>query len=286
MRVTVKLLGGLGNQMFQYAVGITLADRHGVDLSFDVTAFNHDNLRRYELDVFNIRASIATSDDIAGFNRRVTGVQDGMLCIKSAPTVYQERSFAFDPQVLDLPPPVRLDGYWQSERYFSLNAKALRGDFTLRHPLSDVNKEMLARIHDCSSVSVHVRRGDYVSNPATNGFHGVLGVEYYRRAAACVSEQVERPHFFVFSDDQQWVTDNLDLGHPTTFVKINNPDQGYADMLLMSSCSHHIIANSSFSWWGAWLNASPQKVVVAPKRWFKVDSCDTRDLFPEGWIPL
>ncbi|MFP5223893.1 MAG: alpha-1,2-fucosyltransferase [Acidobacteriota bacterium] len=273
MSVLVRLLGGLGNQMFQYAAGRALADRHGVELALDLTAFETYGLRRYELDAFAIRARVATPEDLEPY-------------AAPAARTFQEQCFSFNAGLPDLTPPVRLEGYWQSERYFQDIKDALRADFTLRRPLDAPNREMLARIGDCASVSLHVRRGDYVSNPVTNEFHGVLGLEYYRAAVACVADREPEPHLFVFSDDPQWAQANLDLGHPATFVAHNDPDHGWLDMRLMSACRHHIIANSSFSWWGAWLGSRPDGIVAAPRRWFNQGPCDTGDLFPEGWTLL
>jgi hypothetical protein len=147
------------------------------------------------------------------------------------------------------------------------------------------NAEVAASIRGVDSVSVHVRRGDYVSDPATNQSLGTCSAEYYRGAARLIASQVSSPRFFVFSDEPDWARANLELEGPAVFVTHNDPERGYEDMRLMAFCRHHIVANSSFSWWGAWLSNSGG-IVVAPKRWFKANEWDARDLVPERWVRL
>ena len=137
-----------------------------------------------------------------------------------------------------------------------------------------------------NAVSLHVRRGDYVSDPATNRFHGTCSPDYYRQAVDYVIGRAGVPHLFVFSDDQEWTRANLQFAVPRRSSSANPPDCGYRDMQLMARCRHHIIANSSFSWWGAWLNPSPEKIVVAPKQWFSSPRNDTRDLVPPNWVRM
>jgi hypothetical protein len=200
--------------------------------------------------------------------------------------VVRERAFTFQPKVLGQRPPAYLDGYWQSEKYFGDVADVIRKDFTVKRAPSAANAAWLDRIGATVSVSIHVRRGDYVTNADANKFHGTCGIDYYQRAVQMLSSRLGgRPEFFVFSDDPAWVRANLDLGsHPHHYVTNNDAQTNYEDLRLMSSCRHHIIANSTFSWWGAWLNASPDKVVVAPRRWFRADEMDDRDLVPSGWV--
>jgi hypothetical protein len=182
--------------------------------------------------------------------------------------------------------PVYLDGYWQSERYFSDIAGVLRQEFTAEAPLDRENEALAAGIAAVNAVSLHVRRGDYVDDPTTNRFHGICAPDYYQRAVDFVASRVEAPRLFVFSDDLQWTRANLRFSVPMTFVDANPPDCGYRDMRLMTRCRHHIVANSSFSWWGAWLNPSREKIVVAPCRWFGASRNDTSDLIPPNWVRL
>jgi hypothetical protein len=293
--VVVRLIGGLGNQMFQYAAGRALALRHGAELKLDLSGFDAYRRRRYELDALSIRATVATDEDLAQFGvaakprwwfaDRVRRRLRIPRKIRALP-VYRERHFQFDPAMPALRPPVYLDGYWQSEKYFSDCAATLRREFTANAPLDPTNAAIAACIDAVTAVSLHVRRGDYVDDPRTSRYHGTCSLNYYRRAIEQVAARAASPHTFVFSDDAEWTRANLHLDVPTTFVDANPADRGFRDMQLMSRCRHHVVANSSFSWWGAWLDPSPDKIVVAPERWFNADGIDTRDLIPTTWVTL
>jgi hypothetical protein len=289
--IVVKLIGGLGNQMFQYAIARSLADRYNVVLKLDLSGYEQYALRHYELGGFNIRAEIADRPDMDFFKvntqqRSVLQRIKTYLPFSRRGSVFREAAFVFDERVLSIKPPVYLDGYWQTERYFIHNSEALRRDFTLRQRLDERNGEMLAQIKETNAVSLHIRRGDYLSDSRTNDFHGVCSLEYYHAAIHIIAKRVENPHIFIFTDDHEWAKNNLDFKYPSTLVDVNSGDQGILDMMLMCHCKHHIIANSSFSWWGAWLNPSPEKIVIAPKSWFRNAPHDTSDLLPKAWITL
>jgi hypothetical protein len=182
---------------------------------------------------------------------------------------------------------VRLEGYWQSSKYFADWEQLVRSHFTLRTPTNALNKDWLARINDVAAISIHVRRGDYVSNARTAEVHGSCEPEYYVRGARFLAEQMAvKPEYFLFSDDIGWARENIKLPHTTHYVEHNGPNDDYEDLRLMSSCRHHIIANSTFSWWAAWLNPSQEKCVVAPKRWFRDPDMDDGDLIPAGWVRM
>src|SRR5450830_1617387 len=291
--VVSHLIGGLGNQMFQYAVGRALALRTGARLSLDVTGFANYDLRRYELEEVTIDAEVAPDKQL----RLVGAVAEAnilsnrilkRLGFGGSQHVLREGSFTYDQRIEEVSTPIYLDGYWQSEKYFTAIASELRQDFSLRQPLDGANAEMAAAIGQLgqSAISLHIRRGDYVSNSHTAQYHGVCSLDYYRDAVRYLAERVEHPHFYIFSDDHTWVQENLQIDFPMTLVQINSGDRGIYDMMLMKSCGHHIIANSSFSWWGAWLNPSSQKIVIAPQQWFKQSTNDTRDLIPAAWVRL
>ena len=294
--VVTRLIGGLGNQMFQYAAGLGLALRHGVELKLDVSGFAAYPKRRYELGSYPIRGTPASEAELASFGSRRPKVESRWLArarrlirIDGKPgssPIYRERHFHFDARVRDLNPTVYLDGYWQSEKYFADLIGLLRQEFTPLAPLEPENAAMADRIDAVNAVSLHVRRGDYVNEPDISRFHGICSADYYQSAVKYIAGRAGDIHLFVFSDDQDWVRDNLHFAPPTTVVAANPPDRGFRDMQLMARCRHHIIANSSFSWWGAWLNPSPAKIVVAPKRWFAASTNDTRDLLPEAWVRL
>jgi hypothetical protein len=295
--VVTRLIGGLGNQMFQYAAGRALALRCGAALKLDLSGFvaKVPAKRRYALDCFSIHASAASKADLARFyrppgprSRRMDRVLQRLHIHwpEGDWPIYREQHFEFDPAVGQLMAPTYLDGYWQSERYFSDIAGVLRRDFTVKAPLNPENEALAAGIDAANAVSLHLRRGDYVEDPTTNRYHGICSLDYYERALACITARAGPPLLFIFSDDQQWARANLRLAVPMTFVDANPPDQGHLDLQLMARCRHHIIANSSFSWWGAWLNPSPDKIVVAPQRWFGGAGHDTRDLIPPNWVQL
>lgn len=286
--IVVKLIGGLGNQMFQYAAGLRLARHHGSVLKLDLTGYKHqENLatpRRFELNSLNISAGIADPADLPTASR--------LLKIKSRLTghaplrVIKEKNFRFDSNILEASDNSYLDGFWQSEEYFKDQAEAIRTEFKVKNPPNQLNGKILDEISKVQAVSLHVRRGDYVKDKKTNLFHGISSIDYYRSAIKLVAQRVPQAHLFIFSDEPDWCKANLKFTQPTTYVDHNSPDQGFEDMRLMTACQHHIIANSSFSWWGAWLDPRPAKIVIAPKNWFQDPSMDASDVVPDEWIKL
>lgn len=288
--IITRLIGGIGNQMFQYAAGRRLANTHNTDLFLDLTGFTSDTLRKYELDIFRIHAKIASPELIqhVPFSRK-DAVRLGIRHLffgEIRALFIKEPSIAFNKTVVSLPDNVYLDGYWQSEKYFAEIADILRKDFSFVPPPSAINQELLEEIGGCNSVSVHVRRGDYVSNPIAKKIHGVLGIDYYIRALNLMEENVKDPQIFVFSDDIPWVRENLKTNLPLHFIDFNGVEKNYEDLRLMINCQHNIIANSSFSWWGAWLGSNSEKIVIAPKKWFNQSNMGTKDLIPDSWIKI
>ena len=280
--ITSTLLGGLGNQMFQYAAGRALALRNRTSLRLDLGWFEHRPARltprRYELDCFQIEAELCSIYPPT----RAERVRE---ILRLSPRVHTESTFRFDPRTLELPDHVRLVGYWVNERYFEDFSAQVREDFSFREPPLGRNEELADQISATNAVSVHVRRTDYVTNGAIAAYHGALSPDYYSAAAARIREGLRDPHFYVFSDDPDWCRANLDLGGSTTYVD-HNRQRGAEDMRLMSMCSHHIIANSSFSWWGAWLGSGEDAIVIAPTEWVADGSVDTADVVPAGWLRL
>ena len=291
--IVVKLIGGLGNQMFQYALGRRLAHDRGVTLRLDLSWFDEspnedsDTVREFALDGWRMKVERATEDDLARYPlshpilKRLSRYFSPFLR-----PVVTERSLRFEPRVLRVPGTAYLSGYWQSAKYFDSIEGLLRADFSMDVPPCPHVERLAEEAGQAGSISIHVRRGDYVNNPATNAFHGVCTVDYYRLAAKRLADEVAEPHFLVFSDDPVWARENLKLEWPTSFVEHDTRCVPHNDISLMSLCSHHIIANSSFSWWGAWLSANPDKKIVAPAQWFRKPDIDTSDLIPQGWIRL
>nr|WP_245168268.1 alpha-1,2-fucosyltransferase [Desulfobaculum xiamenense] len=200
------------------------------------------------------------------------------------PLRFREPHFHYASAFERLTGDVYLDGYWQSERYFAAASSTVAKELTLAEPQDARNAELAARILSSDSVSVHVRRGDYVHDPTLAGLYAELSPDWYRRAALMAASGLAAPEFFVFSDDPDWVRGHLDFGHPLTVVD-HNAGAPLADMRLMSLCGRHVIANSSFSWWGAWLDRRPGAVVLAPAKWFGPRRARRRidDLYPATW---
>jgi hypothetical protein len=303
--IRVSLFGGLGNQMFQYAAGKALAKRHGVELGFDLGGFQVDRLRSFLLDRLQVpEAALARDDSLTSaattdhfFRARRRQRVDRLLALvglsglRSPPNTYREPHFHFDPVFETLGPNTEVFGYFQSERYFDSIADEIWRCFEPREPLGMEAQVIADRIAESEMpVSVHVRRGDYV-RAATAAVHGLLEEDYYRKALAQIEECIgASPDLFVFSDDQAAATQILHFVSPSriTYVR-GDPNRPWEDMALIARCRHHVTANSSFSWWGAWLNRSPGKIVIAPRSWFTQSGLlthDTRDLYPSGWIQL
>ncbi len=261
--ITVKLKGGLGNQMFQYAYGRSLSldknDSLKLDLGNIIYPSKHDTPRAYGLDKFNIQATLYIPKNnyfIKRFFSKILG------------KIWKKES------------------YFHSEKYFRNNAKIIVNDFKLKNPPRNTSSETAFVIKaSISPVSIHIRRGDYVNDSKTNTYHGVIDIDYYERAINYIKKYYKDSNFFIFSDDIEWVKKNLNIQSDTVLVsRPEIPD--YEELFLMSLCKHNIIANSSFSWWGAWLNQNPDKIVIAPKRWFRDKSIDTTDICPPEWIRL
>jgi hypothetical protein len=289
--IITRLTGGLGNQLFQYAAGRRLANARGVVLKLDISGISR-GIRKYELAHFNMKPIFATEQEVADLARPRMPNWSHLLPRRFRrpglpPATYvKEQHFNFDPAILDLPNDVYMEGYWQSERYFADAAELIRKEVVLLKAPRGQNEQLAREIASCQAISLHVRRGDYVSNEIIQRIHGVCSLDYYERAVAFITSRVNNPTFFIFSDDPDWVREHFKLPYLTQIVGHNGPELGYEDMRLMSLCNHHIIANSSFSWWGAWLNPGKDKIVVAPKRWFNTYDADTSDLCPDSWVRI
>jgi hypothetical protein len=288
--IILKLNGGLGNQLFQYAAGRRLAYIKKTQLYLDTSVFKIYHLHKYALDKFNIQGKIASGDEL----KKIKGIYNIPIAEKiikkinlfQFQNIIRERSLNFNPSILELPDNVYLDGYWQSEKYFKDIRDLLLKEIVVLNPIEGENKIMADKILGSNSVSVHIRRGDYVNNSLTNKIHGVMPTGYYLSAARIFEKKIKDVHFFIFSDDANWARENLKFLQPCTFVDYNGPEKNYEDMRLMSMCKHNIIANSSFSWWGAWLNQNQDKIVVAPKNWFVEQSVNSKDIIPESWLKI
>lgn len=291
--IVVRLTGGLGNQLFQYAIGRYLASRHGAELiledSFYIDPPTGSTPRLYELDKYLInarRTDVAERRALRRYTGRITK-RFHRLAQLPGPLIYiHERIGKFENQVRELPDGVFLDGYWQSEQYFSGINDILREEYVPLIPMSAEDERVKAQMAIGQSISLHIRRGDYVTNTAANVMHGVCGLDYYYRAIKYMAGKLVKPVFFIFSDDMKWVQDNMKIDFPCHYVKHNSTATAFQDLRLMSLCQHHIVANSSFSWWAAWLNPSVEKIVIRPKTWFAGLSQASAWACPQEWIPL
>ena len=283
----VRLLGGLGNQLFQYATGRAVAERLGAPLLLDgryvLRKGQHTGLA---IQAFRIRATIASTDQLGDFPEWRIRLSRGLRRqLRPLFGIYHEWGLGYDPAVFSRQPGQMLSGFWQSERYFLPLAQQLRDELQLATPLPKMAQPIVAAMQAGNSVALHVRRGDYTRHPAAHQRHGACSVDYYNRAIGHLCATVDAPIFFVFSDDIPWVQAHLNLPAGSTIV--SRPGlQPEHDLALIAQCRHQIISNSTFSWWGAWLNANEQKTVVAPDPWFDDPALDASDLVPPGWIKL
>ena len=291
--IIINLKGGLGNQMFQYAaarsLSLKLNARLKLDTSFlsDHSPHEHFTLRDYELDIFTFPQPIATQKELDKFfkipfsGKRFDKLQQSLNHYH----IFREKHFHFNRDFFNQGKNTFLDGYFQSEKYFKMFESQIRQDFSFNCQLNEYNQKMIDLIQHTNSVAVHFRRKDYISNPITNKAHGVCSMEYYKNALQIIEKNVSNPSFFIFSDDIAWVKENWKFNFPVTFIENQNV-QSSVDLYLMSTCKHFVIANSSFSWWGAWLSVNKNKNVIAPIKWFNDNHADTKDLYLKSWIKI
>jgi len=290
--ILIKLQGGLGNQMFQYAFASIIAKKNSSQILIDNSFFKLTEKksgftpRNFELDIFDNSYTNASILDIKSFNYLSPLNKIKKRIGLNWPKIYQESSFDFQDDVLSIKSPVYLKGYFQSYKYLAGFEGYIRNLFAFPiHKLSTQNKNLIPILNNQNTVSIHIRRGDYVSDLETSKFHGSCSYEYYLEAISLVTSKMENPTLVFFSDDADWVKENFkSLSCNKIFIDHNKGTNSWADMYLMSICSHNIIANSSFSWWGAWLNTNAGKIVIAPKKWFHTKEIDINSIIPEEWI--
>lgn len=281
-----KISGGLGNQLFQYAAGRALALRHRVPLVLDTGWFDHvpksNTPRFFELSRYVVAARVTQ-----GYERVLSRLHNGQILgrLQWLPRPWKhvrEKGFNYQELSIGDGRPVYLDGYWQSYKYFEAFRHTLLDELTPSVPMSPQDKALASMLHDGLGVSVHVRRGDYVSNAKAHQNHGLAPLTYYAQSIRRMHEIFPHARFFVFSDDLEWARRHLPLPEDAVYVGHNGPESAFQDLRLMSLCTGHVLANSSFSWWGAWLSTAPGKRVIAPVQWF-ADGRPTPDLMPPGW---
>lgn len=284
--IIIRIKAGLGNQMFQYAFGKALSLERKEHLFLDISSFQNqpagDAKRAFVLDKFTIQADVLDEATTRKYNSK--------LCLflrKIGHRLRRRSAYTYYPNFLNSTS-TYFEGYWINQNYFIKYRDEIINSFKLKNNLTNSSKKILDEINKCkeneeTSVSISIRRGDFVSNP-NSAFNGILGVPHYQKAIDFLQKEsgLKNFHVFVFSDDIEWAKENLILPCTLSFVSHPNiPD--YEELILISKCSHNIIANSTFSWWGAWLNQNEKKIVVAPAQWLKESSAKELDLLPPEW---
>ena len=292
--VVVQLNGGLGNQMFQYAAAKSLSLHHNVPLSLDVSLFYRENLpdlevpRNFELYNFKgVNEKMITPEElesIAALSSKKNALKKFIPRYKQS--IYTEPYYHFDKNFLKSKNKVLLKGGWQSEKYFMPHIRHIQETFKMKDELIRSVKNKAGELKELLSVAVHIRRADYLRKKIIFEWHGVMGKEYYSRAFQVLDEKLQDYKVFYFTDDPGWVEKELIPLKNGELISKDVAKNHLEDFYLMSQCQHNIIANSSFSWWAAWLNNNLDKIVVAPKNWFNKGPKDTQDLLPASWIKI
>lgn len=273
MNNIVIIKGGLGNQMFGYAFFLSLKKKNKgfFMLNIDDGVFSHCGLELFR--VFKCHDS---------WRYRVLGI---LHIIKPSfwnkyKYITEQSEFVYSPEVLfNINKNAVYDGYWQSEKYFEDIKKKIRNRFRFKEKLLNSKTIDLARIiKEENSISIHIRRGDYL-----NYEWGVCSMDYYKKSITYISERTSNPKFYLFSDDIEWCKNHFSKNN-YYIVDWNTGKDSWQDMYLMTKCKHNIIANSTFSWWGAWLNSNPNKIVIAPSTWFKDRDNSDFQIIPNEWV--
>lgn len=273
-KIITNLIGGAGNQMFQYAAGYAAAKNAGLPLFADISSFDVYKIRSFELEKFGFKINIANEDDIARLNKK-------HLFKK---TLYKDKKKTFYPEILKIKHGAYLRGYWQSEKYFAHLREDILELFEFRNYDFIKNKDILDSIKNSNSISVNLRLGDYIDDEENRKIYFLCTKDYYKKAFDYISKNTQNPRFFVFSDEIEKACEFLPEDYDYILADTANWQE---DMYFMKNCKHNIVANSSFSWWAAWLNQNPEKMVISPSRWLNKYSgiCD-RDMIPDLWIKI
>lgn len=286
--VIVKLYGGLGNQLFQYATAYALAKKHQTQLMADLSWFHNQKKqainRPFLLDKLGINTATANHKHLSLFfpKTQLKKLQKKILRrMGQLVILYEHEVQLFKPEVKQAPKHTYLNGFWQTEKYFKEYATNVISQISFG-AINTSTRQYGNNIANKNSVSLHVRRGDYISDNQTNKIHGVCAPDYYYEAFEKLSSRVKTDVQYIFSDDIAWCKQHLSWLPNPAYCESNTATY---DLFLMSKCKHNIIANSSFSWWGAWLNQNPDKIVIAPERWFANEKLQQQcnDIVPEKW---
>lgn len=280
--IIIKVKGRLGNQMFDYAL-LRKLESMGKDVRLDFSQLYIDGIKN-ELNIFtNLKYTEANINDVCrlGDCKKDFFSKARRKCGFRKKTHLYEENMMFMNNIFELDE-VYLEGFWQSEKYFPDMRKKLLTEFTFDN-VDELNKDVINQIKTTNSVSLHVRRGDYTEKKYAGIYGGICTKNYYENALTYLKSRYKDIVVFIFSDDLQWAAQNF-KGENCVLVKENTGNRSHLDMYLMSQCKHNIIANSSFSWWGAWLNENPEKVVIAPEKW--LNNCEAKDICNKEWIRI
>ncbi|BBB25221.1 alpha-1,2-fucosyltransferase [Amphritea japonica] len=286
--VKIKIIGGLGNQMFQYAAAKSLAVLNNTRVSANVSVFSNYKTHPLRLNKLNCDCEFDFTRDfrlvLSGFPLLGSAFSKKSMLLNH----YVEKDLLFDSSFFDLDDNVLLSGYFQSEKYFSNIRELLIQEFSLDDRLTEAELAINNKIESCNSIAIHIRRGDYITDLSANNIHGICSEEYFEKALNYLDSinvlSDPTTTLFIFSDDILWCKDNLAFKYRTVFVE-GSVDRPEVDIHLMSKCKHQVISNSTFSWWGAWLNTNLDKCVIAPLKWFN-SLHDSTDIVPKQWMRL
>lgn len=275
--VVIECCGGIGNQMFQYALYLKLKSL-GKDVTFDSDSYTSNSVAHFELDKFGLEYDKPRIWDIVKYRTPVS-----KLVRDKSFQIYDEKlSVGYQPEIYEIENGC-LRGYWQCEKYFEGIEEKVRKSFVFPDNNDAEFQKIMMKIQNTNSTSVHIRRGDYLIPENARKYSGICTMEYYVAAMNYIRDMFPDTTFFFFSDDIEWVRNNL-YRDGDDVVDCNHGENSFFDIFLMSQCKNNIIANSSFSWWGAWLNSRNDKVVVSPRRWFK--HLDVADAICDSWIKV
>jgi hypothetical protein len=292
--IIVKLKGGLGNQLFQYAAAKNLAILNQTSLLVDSSSgFSKDPYKRsFALLNFCIKSEIASLDVLSAFLGKSNIIR---YLRNKIPFLFSfinlqyvhERFYHYDEKIANIKSKknIYLEGYFQSEKYFFQISNEILNEFEFKKKASEINQNYLVKIKNCESVSLHVRTYDDANKISYSRVYGNPSIDYYQKAVEHMISKLKNPVFFIFSDNIVWAQKNILINNAKVeYISHNDLENGHEDLRLMKACKHNIIANSSFSWWGAWLNKNPSKIVIAPEKWVQVDYIDIKDVLPKNWI--
>ncbi len=288
----MRLKGGMGNQMFQYALGLQLAKVLDTELQIDLSSLLDRSkgefvYRDYDLPIFNVQNQFVINPTLLRtiYRPKISRITKSVRQYLNRGKIFiKEQHFHFQPSLLSNPTDNAIyEGWFQSYRYFENIESNIRKTFTFKQPILEKSTVLHQRIKASNAVCLNVRRTDFLKVATLN----TTNKAYFLKAVDYIATKIERPVFFIFSDDVEWCRENLRLNYPVEVVGHEHKGERFGNyMQLMMACKHFIIPNSSFAWWAVWLNENPTKKVVAPKNWFADPSINTADLIPSDWVRL